>query len=567
MKSSNHSLHLCISAFLFVLLNSSQLPSQTTFTDITEQAGISHQFGVLDGFLGGGVCVIDINNDGFQDLYLTGGKKSDRLYLNNGNGTFKDIYPSSGMTLTSDFVTQGVAGADVNKDGWTDLFITTNSTMDSTQQIPRAKNLFFLNKGDNTFREATSEYGLDPFNSFSTGISFGDFNADGYPDAYVANYFHEYEGPLNEISDATIVNANNTAKGYLLLNIKGKKFKNVYADYGLRHKGFGFGGLFTDFDNDGDQDLLVNHDFGYKATPNYLLQNNYPKKGFTYIEKEKEMDIRINAMTSAVGDYDNNGWLDYFITNIRFNYFMVNQGPSLPFVNRSKELGTKLFKIGWGANFADFDNDGDLDLFVSNGDLNPNCHPFNNFYFENKNYSFTEMGSAVGLNDYGIGRGSVVFDIENDGDMDLLVVNQTPVMQYPVPSNTLLYRNDTPKKNWLKVKLKGSHATTKGLGARIKLVAGELQQIREVDGGGSSHLSQNSTVVHFGLDTLAIIDTLSVSWIGGEEQIRNQVAINQLITIEQPPKEESNFSFYILGLLLSLSLVFLISRFYGSRAR
>ena len=485
---------------------------------------------------------MDVNKDGFEDIYLTGRKKADRLYLNRGDGTFKDIYPESGMTITSNFVTQGIAGADVNKDGWIDLFITTNTTMDSTQQIPRAKNLFFLNNGNNTFTEATEEYGLNNVNSFSTGVSFGDFNADGYPDAYIANYFHEYEGPLNEISDATIVNANNTAHGYLLLNIKGKKFKNVYTDYGLKHKGFGFSGLFTDYDNDGDQDLLINNDFGYKATPNYLLQNNYPKKNFTYVEKEKEMDIRINAMTSAVGDYDNNGWLDYFITNIRFNYFMVNQGDTLPFVDKSKELGTKLFKIGWGANFSDFDHDGDLDLFVSNGDLNPYCTPMNNFYYENENYQFKEIGSQVGLNDYGIGRGSVIFDLENDGDMDLLVVNQTPVLSYPVPSKTLLYRNDTPTQNWLKVALQGTQSTTNGLGSRIKIVAGDQQLIREVDGGGSSHLSQNSTISHFGLGAQTTIDSLIVTWIGGEQQLLTNLSANQLLTIQQVPREKQPLS-------------------------
>ena len=195
-------------------------------------------------------------------VYLTGGKKADRFYLNQKDGTFKDILASSGIEkFTKEFVTQGVASADVNRDGFVDLFITTNTTMDSTQVIPRAINLFFLNNGDNTFRDATTEFGLDQMNSFSTGVNFGDFNADGYPDVYVGNYFLDYTGPLDEISDATMVNSNNTAKGYLLLNQKGKRFKNVYAEYGMNHKGFGFGGVFTDFDNDDDLDLLVLHDF------------------------------------------------------------------------------------------------------------------------------------------------------------------------------------------------------------------------------------------------------------------------------------------------------------------
>ena len=337
---------------IFLLFFQLNLLAQTKFVDITEKAGIDHQFGVHEGFLGGGICVIDINNDGFEDIYLTGGVNDDCLYLNQKDGSFKNIIASAGLELTKAFVTQGVAGADINKDGWVDLFIATNTTKGEEQTIPRAMNLLFLNNGDHTFTEASKAWGIDQLHSFSTGISFGDFNADGYPDAYVANYFHNYSGPLNEISDATIVNANNTAKGYLLINQKGKGFKNVYEKYGLNHTGYGFGGLFTDFDNDGDLDLLVNHDFGYKAKPSYLLENQYPKRKYKYVDKELDMDLRINAMTSAVGDYDNNGWMDYFITNIRFNYFMVNQGVGKPFVNQAKELGTRIFKIGWGANFC-----------------------------------------------------------------------------------------------------------------------------------------------------------------------------------------------------------------------
>ncbi|MEM6316318.1 MAG: CRTAC1 family protein [Bacteroidota bacterium] len=531
--------------------------SQIKFTDITAEAGIDHQFAVKEGFLGGGICVFDCNNDGFQDLYLTGGMQPDRLYLNKQDGTFQDILVGSGLELTKDLVTQGVAGADVNRDGWIDLFVTTNTTMDSTQVIPRAINLFFLNNGDNTFRDATTEYGLDQMNSFSTGVSFGDFNADGFPDAYVGNYFHEYTGPLDEINDATMVNANNTARGYLLLNKKGKAFENVYEAYELNHRGFGFGGLFTDFDNDGDQDLFVNHDFGYKAKPNRLLENLFPQKKFKYVEKELDMDLRINAMASAVGDYDNNGLLDYFVTNIRFNHFMVNQGVGQPFINQSKALGTQLFKIGWGANFADFDHDGDLDLFVANGDLNPNCTPMDNFYYENNNNKFEQVAYKVGLNHYGLGRGSVVFDVENDGDLDLLVVNQKPVLAYPVPSRTILYRNERTDGNWLKVKLMGKESEANGIGSRVKIVVGDQQMIREIDGGGSSHLSQNSTVAHFGIGPATQVDSVMVTWTGGKEQILLNQPVNQILKIEETPDKSGNTVWYALGCFGMVALILL----------
>ena len=269
--------------FLFFLISTwafslSTAVSQTTFTDVSQQAGIQHQFKVFEGLFGGGACVFDFNKDGFEDLFITSGMNEDVLYLNNGDGTFKNVYEGSGLEITRHFVTQGAVSADVNRDGWVDLFVTTITSKDSVKVIPREKNLLFLNNGNSTFTDVTSAYGLDQMNSFSTGANFGDFNADGYPDLFVGNYFLEYEGELDTIYDADIVNANNMAKDYLLLNNKGQSFSNVFGKYGLKYRGFGFGSVFTDFDNDSDQDLIVMNDFGYKATPNFLLENRLSKR-------------------------------------------------------------------------------------------------------------------------------------------------------------------------------------------------------------------------------------------------------------------------------------------------
>ncbi len=526
-----------LTCLLAWLGTASALNAQLQFTDITDTAGIRHQFLVYEGMFGGGACVFDLNRDGFEDLYLTSGKQDDQLYLNLGDGTFRNIFEGSGLEATRRYITQGVAGADVNRDGWTDLFITTITARDSQLTIPRARNLLFLNNGDQTFRDATAEFGLDGFYCFSTGASFGDFNADGWPDLYVGNYFLEYDGPLTEINDATIVNASKTARGYLLLNRDGKRFEDVYSDYGLDHRGFGFGGVFTDFDNDGDQDLIVNHDFGYKAKPNYLLRNEFPRRQFRYVETDQGMDLRINAMGAAVGDYDNNGWMDYFVTNIKFNRFMVNGGPTAPFTDRARELRTDIFTISWGANFADFDQDGDLDLFVANGDLNPNCQPMGDFLFENLGDHFLDKGRAAGVNDFGIGRGSVVLDIENDGDLDILVVNQAAVKDYPTPTVTHLYRNDTPGGNWLKISLQGQSAESHGIGSRVRIVSGDRSQIREIDGGGSSHLSQNSRIAHFGLGSAEVVDTVEVTWRKGHRQLLTAVTANQHLVVREsePP--------------------------------
>ena len=548
-----------ISFLFFINLFGNKSFSQHHFTDVTAEAGIKHVFKVYEGMFGGGACVIDYNNDGFEDLYITGGTNDDILYKNNGNGTFTNVFEQSGLALTKNYVTQGVSGADVNRDGFVDLFVTTITRRDRKEIIPREINLLFLNNGNGTFRDVTKEYGLDQMFSFSTGGSFGDFNADGWPDIYVGNYFNQYEGKLSVINDNTIVGANQIAKGYLLLNENGKRFRDVFAEYGLDYRGFGFGGVFTDFDNDGDQDLFVNHDFGYKRTPDMLLENRYPKKSFVDVAKETAMDLKINSMGTAVGDYNNDGWMDYYVTNIKFNYFMVNQGAGKPFVNKARELGMSFFAISWGANFADFDHDGDVDLFVANGDLNPNCVPMADFYFENMGGKFEDHARAIGLADYGIGRGSVTFDYDNDGDLDLLVVNQEPVLDYPVPSFTRLYRNDSTSGNWVKIALKGVEAESHGIGSKIEVEAGGIKMIREIDGGGSSHLSQNSTIAHFGLGNATKIDKITVYWTGGNKQIITGSGINQLLTITEIPAKKSNHSFiYLLIGLACAAIIFIV---------
>ena len=542
--------------------------AQTPFTDITEKAGINHQFKVYEGMFGCGACVIDVNKDGYEDLYITGGMNDDVLYLNQKDGTFKNIFEASGMTLTRHFVTQGVVSADVNHDGWPDLFITTITSRDSVKKIPRAINLLFLHNGkNNTFHDATSAYRLDKMNSFSTGASFGDINQDGYPDMYIGNYFHEYQGELSTINDATIVNANSTARGYLLLNHHGKYFSNAYEKYGMQHKGFGFGGVFTDFDNDGDQDLFINQDFGYKAIPDFLYENQYPKNKFKDVSEVYNMDLKINSMGTAVGDYDNDGDMDYYVTNIRFNQFMVNAGNGKPFQNKAKELGMNYIAISWGANFADFDQDGDLDLFVANGDLNPNCVPMADYYFKNTNDTFTESARSTGLNDYGIGRGSVVFDVDNDGDQDILVVNQKPVLDYPVNSFTHLYRNDSATGHWLKIKLNGTQSETHGIGSRIRIVCGSQQMIREIDGGSSSHLSQNSTVAHFGLGDVTKIDSIIVTWKKDKTQVILNQQVNQMITVDEPRLKNTKSSrtvilYIAIGIVLT-GLYFMLKRKLG----
>ena len=220
-----------------------------------------------------------------------------------------------------------------------------------------------------------------------------------------------------------------------------------------------------------------------------------------------------------------------------------------------RKRGAYSFAISWGANFADFDHDTDLDIYVSNGDLNPNCNPMANFYYDNQNGSFVENASLKGINDPGVGRGSVVFDMDNDGDLDILVVNQKPIHDnYRVPSVTKLFRNDGAKGNWFKVALKGTASEANGIGARVEVFSDGKHMIREIDGGNSSHMSQNSAIAHFGLGTANTVDRIVVTWAGGKKQeLTNQKANTSILIMENPESKTSFWIYAVIGLAVILA--------------
>jgi len=534
---------------------------QSAFSDVTLNSGIDNIYDVYEGLFGGGVVAFDYNNDGFEDLYITGGKSQDVLYRNNGDGTFKDVINRSGLLKDSLIVTTGVSSADVNKDGYIDLLVTTITSQNNhpNEKNKMSSNLLYINNGDGTFSDLSSKYGIQKRN-FSTSSSFGDINADGYPDLFIANYFKDFyfdDNPLGShrlslLNNYSIRSDYETGQDELYINIDGKYFKEVSDLLVDAGKGYGFGGVFTDFDNDNDLDLFIINDFGETHEPNRLLVNQYPELRFENKSKEMKINFGLKSMGVGVGDYNNDNLLDYHVTNIFAGPFIVNRGDGLPFINLTNNIGTgisqiKSFKdsesvvIGWGSIFLDYDNDTDLDLFNSNGPINPMVIPIPNILFENKGRVF-EVNEKSGLMDYGIARGSVHFDYDNDGDQDIFVVNQRPVesVVYGENMGSKLYRNDSSNNNnWLKIKLKGKQSTTRGLGARIRIVCDDLSMIREVD-GGSSHASQNSSIVHFGLGQNQIVDSVTVTWPGGKTQSLINPGINQLIVIEELQNKETS---------------------------
>lgn len=327
---------------------------------------------------------------------------------------------------------------------------------------------------------------------------------------------------------------------------------------------------------------MVINDFGYKATPNLLFRNEYPEPYFEDVSKQTNMNLGINGMGVANGDINNDGLLDYFFTNIRTNQFLLSQGNGKPFVNRFNDIGTfypfstdsignRWIAVSWGCNLADFDNDQDLDLFVACGSLNPNVEPNPDCYFENLNGQFVNKALEKGLYNPGMGRGSLVFDYDNDGDPDLLVIGQKPVYKFNDTvdkySFTQLFRNDIDSnRNWLKVSLHGIGSDTRGIGSRVVVVANGQKFIREID-GGSSHLSQNSTVAHFGLGSLTKVDSVIVTWMGGTRQVLTSINANQQITITEVQMKKNRDINTILVAALSICAILALGFWYRSGKR
>lgn len=526
-----------------LLLLTLGLSAQPRFTDVAREAGIDHVFQVESATFGGGAAILDFDKDGWEDVYLTGGKASDALYRNNGDGTFTNVFAGAGFEATQDIYTQGVSAADINRDGYTDLLITTMNYNGDLQDL--APNLLYLNQGDGTFKNATKAYGLDNYRIFSTGATFADINLDGYPDLYVSNYFYLPKNSYITVLNEAIINSSfEPAPDYFFINAGGEYFVEASGMYGIKHDGYGFQGVFTDFDNDRDLDLLIANDFGTKATPNVMLRNNYPRKSFTDRSLNLAMNYGMNAMGIACGDYNFDGWMDYFVTNISASLFAENPGNGEPFLDKTLAVGLALpiirdeifigAPVSWGANFFDYDHDQDVDLFVCNGSLNPTIRLNPNLMFENIDGYFIERAKSLELFDVGIGRGSVTFDYDKDGDLDLLVVNQQPRdPSYGMPPQfALLLRNDAAQGNWLQIELEGVRSEAAGIGSRVEVVAGGKRMIRDIQ-GGSSHLSLNSTITHFGMAELSAADSVIIKWAAGGTQVLTDVRANQRLTVRE----------------------------------
>ncbi|MEE8112673.1 MAG: CRTAC1 family protein [Acidobacteriota bacterium] len=501
--------------------------------------------------VGTGAAFLDFDQDGDLDIFLVNGGRLEGfppgeephnlLYRNDGDGRFVDVTDAAGVGDTR--WGQGVSYGDFDNDGDDDLYVTNWGA-----------NLFYRNNGDGTFTDITEKTGTgDP--SWGASSAFGDYDNDGDLDLFVANYLEFDPEKIPKPGESRFckwmgVPVMCGPRGLtgsidrLYKNMGDGTFLDVTSKAGLHtEKGFyGLGAIFSDYDLDGDLDLYVAND----SEPNFLYRNNGNgtftdvgyRSGVSFNEEGREQA----GMGVDFGDYDNDGDLDLFVTNFSqdSNTLYENLGNGL-FADKTYILNlgapTLLF-LGWGAGFLDFDNDGYRDLFVANGHVYPQIDRMGtgstylqkNQLFRNlQGKRFQEItGSAgPGFQVSLSSRGSAIGDYDNDGDLDILVVN----MNAP-PS---LLRNEEGNRNpWIRIQLRGTRSNRNGFGAKIRVEIGGRTWFSEAR-GTSSILSQGDSRVHFGLGPgTKSVEMVEISWPSGIRQVIRNLEVNRQHTIEEP---------------------------------
>lgn len=465
--------------------------AQTTFTDVTDSAGIG---------LGGkrGVAWGDYNNDGNLDIYVS---NHNVLYSNSGNGTFTDVTDSAMVWWGG----EGVAWGDYDNDGDLDLYATDWFSGDA----------LYRNESDGTFSNVVDSAGLcNP--GHGSGTAWADYDNDGDIDLYVVNN----EGDLNALY-------RNDGNGL---------FTDVTYVAGVGDTGYGRAVAWGDYDNDGDLDLYVTNLF-----TNSLLYNNQGDGTFNNVADNlgitnEEWEFVCSGV--AWGDYDNDTDLDLLIITGTGNIIIYRNDANY-FTDMSITSGLGFInKCGEGVTWGDYDNDGWLDIFAStwDGDL---------LFHNNGNGTFTDVTTIAGItNNEPQSFGAAWGDFNNDGYLDIYVVRATNGTN----RQDVLYRNNGNTNSWLKVKTVGTTSNWAGIGARIRAVTDTLSQIREVS-GGSGRASQNSLKIEFGLGASTHVDSLVIIWPSGIIDIYTNINANQCVTalegsgfvdIEQQPNQEIN---------------------------
>ena len=525
-------------------------PAQTTqvqFVDAARQIGIdfTHVSGgaeqryILET-MSAGAAFFDYDNDGHLDLFVVNGTRvegappqaGNRLYRNNGDGTFNDVTKKAGVESVG--WGMGCAVGDYDGDGDDDLYVTN-----------WGPNTLYRNDGDGTFSDVSLDAGVGDAR-WGTSAAFGDVDGDGYPDLYVNNYvafdlanppgggemcsgwkgLTVFCGPQGMDADSDVLYRNN-GDG---------TFSDVSAQTGIDRRVYpGLGAVFLDYDGDGDLDLYVAND----STPNLFYRNDGDWHfaevgafaGVAYSEEGRPQA----GMGVDVGDYDDDGDLDLFVTNFSddVNTLYKNQGDgTFDDATFAAGLGGLVRPyLGWSTALADFDNDGDLDLFVANGHLYPQLesrplglrYAQQNLLYWNDNGTFRSAADVV-PNDAHVSRGAAFGDYDNDGDLDIAVVN----LNGPL---TLLRNEGGNQANWLGLDLiAADHGDSEG--ALIRLYAGDRQMLRQAK-RGYGYLSANDGRVLFGLGQRQTVDRVEIRWPSGQVQTIANPQLRRYLVVRQ----------------------------------
>jgi len=497
-----------------------------SFIDITNEAGLNYKHGYKDPLnsepelIAGGVASGDFDNDGWIDLYVVRGDIGPNLLFRNlKDGTFEEVGTLANLDLT-DTKGSGPTFADFDGNGTLDLII---GGIDSSPLF------LFSNNGDSTFSDVTVQSGLITKSMHTFSAAFGDYDLDGDLDLFLT---HWLVGIKQDSEHLWRNNGNGTFTDVSLVS-------GISPSISERSQDFTFTPNFADINNDGHPDILVAADF---LTSQIFINNT--DGTFTNTTTPNINDE--NGMGSTFGDYDNDGDLDWFVSSIydpdmipdgnwgiTGNRLYKNLGDGT-FENVTLEAGVEHGYWGWGSCFADFNNDGNLDIFHVNGFGRPpdggTAFEFfedpSRLFLSNGDGTFSEMGAELGIADTGQGRGVVCFDFDRDGDIDIFIANND--------QEAKLYRNVGGNDgNFLNVKLNGLPPNTQGIGSRVIVKTNDTVQIRELR-AGSNFVSQDPAEAHFGIGDATIIDELEVQWLDGKNTILNNVGINQFLTINHP---------------------------------
>ena len=536
------------------------------FEDVAAKAGVRrpHHTRVFKGegadvlrmFTSGGAAAAagDFDNDGFDDLFVTDSNegKTNYLYRNNGDFTFTDVTAKAGVGGGNDplSIVADALWFDFDNDGWRDLMVVRFGTP-----------ILYHNQKDGTFKDVSAKSGLNKFGNTIAAVAF-DYDSDGRLDLMFGNYFK----PLNllDLKDPHVLpndldNAINGGGVTMWRGLGDGRFEEVTDKAGFaNHTGWTLDIGHGDLDNDGDQDVYLANDYGTDR----LYMNNGDGTFTEVTEKALGWDTK-KGMNADLGDYDNDGWLDVYVTNITDEYMKEcnmlwhNNGDGT-LTDVSRETGTCETLWGWAAKFGDYDNDGLLDLFVTNGlrsagpdnyipvlvnmitkpdvdftdvrewpeigDMTWSGYQKKKFYKNLDGHTFKEMSAQAGVDNDKDGRGLAVADFDNDGRLDFL---QTNADQEP-----FFYRNvSTPVGRWVQLKLVGTKANRDAIGARVTLKTAAKTMIREVE-GGNGYAGQSTQRLHFGLGADGAVSSLEVRWPSGLVE-RFEAPVDRLTTITE----------------------------------